>query len=386
MKTLYILIITLFIHQTGFCQNSGNKTLLIGEFYTDKNNDQHQYLIGLKFSGGILQKRDTIYYGPTFKKDKKNNYSPFFGIEFGNKICNNRYLVTFGGFVVDMKEKKMLKEADGNLIRSTSDTLIFFTENLFRGTYYTFLELKTGNLTKKEIKDYKRDYSDTIQSPNGKYAIEIDYSKLPYRIFLRNDSGKELIVPDAGTGTPLVMEASTFPRVPVAWIDSTKIIYCKFDNNYNVKFLSGEVVLVDVYKRTKQIIGKLDNLKEARRNARFLFNDVNELLLRYSESYFYINTDSVFIKEITRYKLNHSFSFDLAVDKDWKQKIFFQGEQIGYYHFLDSYTTSGFIALGMRDKGTYTGADKVGIWNENTKAWLIIPEPHLIDIIGWIDE
>jgi hypothetical protein len=384
VKTSHTFFVLLFIFKLSFSQDSGSKTLLIGEFFTDKNDEQYQYLIGLKFSNGRLLKRDTISYGPTFKK-KNGDFESFFRIDFKNTIYSNRYLITFGGMVVDLKLRKILKEEDGDLIKSTNDTLTFFTENLFRGVYYTFLDLKTGNVSKKEIKNYKRDFSDNIKAPSGNREVYVDYSELPYRIFLITKGKKELLVSNAGYATPLKSTGS-FPLVPIHWIDSARFLYVRFDMNRLKWNYTGSVILYNTKSKSEQIIGFLGTVKEFIVNAKFFVTPENGLLLRSENNHYKIIADSPLVEKISKYQLPHLFSYAFFSNDDWKQKLYYHDEYIGEYHFLDTHTTSNYLALGMRDKGTYTGADKIGIWNTFTKQWLIIHEPKLIDIIGWIDE
>ena len=381
----FLFIILILTVQPVISQTSQAKTLLIGEFYTDKENDeQYQTLIGLTFQDGKLIQRDTIYSGPTLKK-KGDEFHSFFRIEFSNIIYRDRYLITFGGAVIDMKTKEMIKEDDGRYKEASGDTLIFFTENLFRGNYFSYLNLSTRNITHKEIKNYRHDYSEEVFSPSGKYYLDVDYSKLPYKIYLVKGKQKELIVPNAGMGSPMNGGAS-FPIVPLYWTDSTHFLFARFDRNFNPWISTGTVILYNIKRKSELIIGYLGKVKDYVINARFLKDEANGLMLMVGHRYFHINHDSIEVVEKSRFNLENSFSYDLYVDDDWRQKIYFENSEIGNLHFLESFATSNYVALGLRDKGTYTGSDKIGIWNNYTKDWLIIPEPHLIEIIGWIDE
>lgn len=382
MKTILALFVVVFISYSSFGQEDDIRVLLLGEFSKDEEGEQVQNLVGLYFNNGKFLKKDTIVSGPTFKKVRKDDFDPYFRLEFTNKLYKDRYLITFRGPVVDIKKGK-LYDVDGELKEKREDTLIFFTENIFKGTYYTYLNLANGVITKKYIEDYKRDYSEATVSPDKKTSINVDYSKLPYRITLTKNGKKQVIVENAGYGTPYKGSA-TFPLVPVHWIDSTRFLYGRFDLDKKNWKHTGCIVLYDTRFQSEIIIGYLGVVKEFMVNSKFMNSPDDGLLFTASRRYFKVNVDAYEIKEISRIGIGNGFSYDLFVDEDWKQKLFFNGEQISNFHFIGEYTTKDYIAVGIRDKGTFTGPDRVGIWNRHNKSWLILPEPDLIDIIGWI--
>src|ERR1043165_1844503 len=186
---LFLLIFSVILF-AGFYMPQKRVSLIIAAYDDNAAVNHLQHLMNYVFVDGAMLSQETLLSVPTTKSGVKGNYVRF---DIGkNHIYRNRYIVTGIGNVIDIKTKKILVEERGDFIKFSGDSIIFHTNDIFKGKYYSVLDLRTEKFQKVENPNY---------NPLPRPDVEVDETKQPFSISAYAVSGKQdLLVKDAGYG------------------------------------------------------------------------------------------------------------------------------------------------------------------------------------------
>ena len=139
--TLFSFFIILTVVLAGFHPPEKKVSLLIAEYDNNAAKNHMQHLVNYVFIGGTMISKETLLSVPTQKEGVKGNYVRF---DIGkNKIYRNRYVVTGIGNVIDIQTKKLLVSEQANFVAFKGDSIIFYTNDIFKGKFFSVLNLKT---------------------------------------------------------------------------------------------------------------------------------------------------------------------------------------------------------------------------------------------------
>ena len=190
-------------------------SLLIAEYDDNAAVNHLQHLVNYVFVDGAMVSRETIVSLPTQKVGVKGNYVRF---DLGkNRIYRSRYVVTGIGNVIDIKTKKLLVEERGDFVAFSGDSIIFYTNDIFKGKYYSVLNLKTEKFGKVENANY---------NPLPRPDVEVDETTKPFGISAYYVNGKQdILVKDAGYGEaqPLLGE-DVKRKFQIFWLDNSSFL------------------------------------------------------------------------------------------------------------------------------------------------------------------
>ena len=367
--------------------------LLVAEFRIDRPRAaNYTYLVSYNFENGQLQSKDTILGAETFKKDTKGRFNRYVRFEFGgNFIYTKRYVVSGTGNVIDIKEKKLVIEEGDNFIAAHGDTMIFHRANIFTGTGYLVLNLKTGEYRFLNHEERNRDKIGR-SSPDQAHYLSIDRSKIPYKICLHDTKGqKKSLVGDAGHG-PNITGGSQFPTIETHWLTNTTFLYTvhklggidstQFDSvsRFYSKFYSTVTLHhFDITSNNDTDFYRLDSVRQGDVNDRFFKDDIGQLIYRTS-SYDYHRVDTVQKRLLPYplYELGNGFSFENKPGSEGN-RIFHQGKEIGIVRPFSRVLGKGIIAFEE-------GENPINVWSEQTQRWSKINIPWISSLVGWVDE
>lgn len=379
----------LFILASIFCFSQTKKQrLLVAEYRIDSPRaGNYTYLVSYNVGNGTYISKDTIFQAPVFKKGViKGSYVRY---DLGkNFIYKNRYVIAANGAVIDTKKRCLVREQSDHFVEELGDTLIFYRNNIYIGTGYLSLDLKTGNY--EFIKDstwYKpKKY---LASPDGKHYISIDKRNIPYKVCLNDENGnRKILVQDAGHG-PYTIDTQ-FPTIETHWLDNKSFLYAVHKpqkdllgnilyqvtiHRYNIEHLTDVVFFVfDSIAKPKVAF-----------NGSFFIDAIGQTIYKATSGKSYIvDTANQILSETKFSQLGYKFS---SVGNKDGINFQYKNHNIGTLWCIEPTVSDGVIAVMYGEAGSNLGYPKgLGVWTQSTQKWKTIDIPWISNIIGWIYE
>ncbi len=379
----------------------GVKSLIVAELDRNRDEEQLQHLVSYNFIDGELNNKDTLSSSPT----KEMRWDVGF-----NEIFNNRYALSFGGPLINLKDNKVLAKIAHRFVAYKKDT--FFFEKI-GSDCLAYFDYELGEFTVDSNRQFPREMDSYSQ--NLTKGVEVDYSVIPRRIFLYTQRDKKLLIPDAGNGPPLKDISSSFPKIPIKWLNNDTLFYVRFFDTRTFDFdkydfdviVSRDSVLkketnefVELYLPTKMEVYKVvvstgtqqlmlyrENIPRGIMNPRFEVGKSGEFILLAKVGAFNYNEMTDKFEEVRYNSLGNGFTFesDDALNSD----IFYKNTKVGNHKCAcyNAKTCAEFIALEYRDDSSQLGKTKgVKVWNSISGQWTTIDIPWIFDIIGWIEK
>ena len=372
------LILMIFIQLNLYGQIEDCKSLIVAEYQKGENGvGNFTWLTTYNFKNGKYISKDTILAAPTSKKGEYGSYVRF---DLGKNLIHlNRYLISGIGNIIDLKEEKIILDESDELIKTTDKSILFHRSNLFSGTGYLTFDLKTHEY--KFINKDSKPSRNHLYSPNRNYLIEIEKSKIPYQIILSNKKGKTIFEAECGFGTSMSIYSSSFPNVPIFWINDNNFICAEYKGN-EVK-----VIKINTAELKQEHICKIDSIPEAVSNAYFYFDLENNLIFNCAKGDYKIDLKNKSTEQINFYERGNNFKVEIE-QSEIGRKILFEEELIGnpWCNGYNAQTTKELIAIEYGEPKSNLGNPKgIKIWSSETKKWLTIEIPWVCGIIGWTE-
>lgn len=364
-----ILASILLISLWSYTPPSSTVSLLVAESTPGKKNIQELYQY--TFVDGNFAGRAKIVSVPTIKEGGGGSYVRF---DIGtNRIYRNRYVITGIGNIIDIEGGKVLLEEKDQFVKFSGDSIIFYTDDIFKGKYYSFFDLKTSTYSKIENPAYK---------PNPGRDIEVDYSSKIYKIWYYPPSAqKVLLVKDAGYGEEFGDKRAT---VPVIWIDNGSFIYASYSAGKDV----ATVFKVNMDKTTEEI-GSIAAIPHSDFNSYFYKDPEGNIHFACAKGVFEVDMKKKKISQLKTESLGNGFTVETEENPQQGRTIQYNGSEIGKYFFnyRGCKTHKGHIALNydiVVQKERYPQG--VTTWSEATGKWREIGGGDVVAIVGWIEE
>lgn len=291
-----------------------------------------------------------------------------------NRIYRNRFLVTDWGDVVDLSTRKVVHQSKGELVEIDGDHVVIklnrtdqegiFTYNLQTGKYE---QLKSPNVY--EIKGEL--------SPDKKYVASKDYSK--GLIFKEVKTGKEKVV-KGSFGVGLSSEASEFGKLPILWLDNSRVLTQNSNGDLRIVHINGKV------ERVLQI-----DLKNEPYKSPELYRNANGEIIYSCYDSFIIDLENKKSRKYESFAIGEGFHFkaDESVKNDWGtgSVFYFNDAEIGRIWSGSRSASNGFLAVIYGKEGTNLGSpDGVKVWSNINRNWTTLEIKWSPRIIGWITE
>ncbi len=305
------------------------------------------------------------------KKDGKDNIRTDIGI---NTLYNNRYLITGIGNIIDLKDKKVLFDGRATLIRCGNDSAIFYTNDIFKGKFYSVYNFKTNNYA--EVKNL-------LFKPKLGLDVEFDKTTQPYKINLYPQSKPKVeLVKDAGYGQTGTTDISK-PDPAMWWIDKSNFAYANFNKeNTEVIFYK-----VNVDTKASTLIGKVA-IKPELLSAKLQKISNTQTILFCGNKQIFIDATANTITDLVFTNPSNGFSAECKTNS-YGHLIKLNEKEVGKYHFqLKNFKTETNIAAIVKEliMGPESYQQGLGVWNNGKPGWETVDAEDVLTLVGFIKE
>ncbi|MBL0330911.1 MAG: hypothetical protein IPP64_16245 [Bacteroidetes bacterium] len=350
-------------------------SLLVAEYDDNAAANNLQHLVNYHFVDGAMVSKETVISLPTQKAGVTGNYVRF---DLGkNRIYRNRYVVTSIGNVIDIKTKKLLVAERGDFIAFKGDSIVFRTNDIFKGKYYSVLDLRTEKFGKVENANY---------NPLPRPDVEVDETTKPFSISAYAVSGKQdVLVKDAGFGEAQPLLGDDVKRkFPIFWLDNTSFLYANFSKNQQ----SATIYKVNINHSIEKI-GEITEIPATAANAFFEFASDGGVVYACGKGRFAIDIKKKMVTKLVNQPIGNNFFLEADENPKYGRSILYELEVIGkkWCRLENAKTVSGYAAFQSEIvMGEERYPQGVAIWNTTNKKWTTLYITNLSDIVGWVEE
>ena len=365
LKFIFLLLIT-----TPFLAQEVKQGLIVVHVDPNGKSEFRQKIMVYHFLNGHYTGRDELIT-VNGKKDGKDNIRTDLGI---NTLYNNRYLITGIGNIIDLKDKKVLFDGRANLIRCSNDSAIYYTNDIFKGKYYSVYNFKTSQYG--EVKNL-------LFKPKVGQDVEFDKTTAPFKInFYPQSKPKILLVSDAGFGQSGTKESRT-PDPPMYWIDNSNFVYTYFNKeNTELSFYK-----VNIDSKSNTLIGKVPAKPEAQ-IAQIQKVSNTQAILFFGTKQIMIDITANTVTDLQYTKPANGFSFECKTNP-YGHIVKLNDKDVGKYHFQPkNFKTETNIASFVKELvvGPESYQQGMAVWNFNKQGWESVDSEDVLTLVGWIKE
>jgi hypothetical protein len=291
-----------------------------------------------------------------------------------NQIFYNRYLITAMGNIIDLKDKKVLLDEKASLVRVSNDSAIFYTNDIFKGKFYSVFDFKTKQYT--EVKDL-------LFKPLPGRDIEFDKTSSPFKIcYYPQGKPKVVLTADAGYGQSGTKTNFT-PDPPLCWLNNDAFVFVNF-NKANTEML---IQKMEVDTKTITQIGKL-SIGPEKTPAWMKQVNAGELMLWYGNKQILIDLKASSVRVLENSQEAYGFSYAFKSDAKGRA-VMLNGKEMGKFHFetrnfIATEKTAAFVKELRIGADTYQ--DGLMVWNYTKKDWEHVDADEVLAVVGWIRE
>jgi hypothetical protein len=360
---------------SAFCFAQNKVSLIVAEYDDNAAVNHLQHIVNYTFVDGAMVSKEELLSIPTQKAGVKGNYIRF---DIGkNRMYRNRYIVTGIGNIIDIKNKKILLEEKGEFVKFSGDSVIFYTNDIFKGKYYSVYNLATEKYQKIENANY---------NPLPRPSVEVDETAEPFVINAYATNGKqEVLVKDAGYGEaqPLIGE-NVKRKFPIFWLDNGFFLYANFSKSQH----TASIYKVGTDKSVEKI-ADIDEIPATAENTSFEYDAAGNIIYTCGKGRFVIDIKKKKADPVIFETVGNNFYVESAENAKYGRAIKFESTETGkkWCRFDNAQTTNGYAAF---QTDMVIGSDRypqgVAVWNSTTKKWTNLDVSSLANIIGWISE
>jgi len=370
----YIVICSTALLLSAFCFAQKKVSLITAEYDDNAAVNHLQNIVNYTFADGVMISKEILLSVPTQKKDVKGNYIRF---DIGkNKLYRNRYIVTGIGNIIDIQSRKVLLAEKDDFVAFNGDSVIFHTNDIFKGQYYSVFNLKTEQYQKVQNANF---------NPLPRPDVEVDESTNPFTINAYSVSGKkEVLVKDAGYGQaqPLIGGDVKF-RFQIFWLDNSSFLYANFSRNQQS---------VSIYKvgtdKNAEKIADIDAVPATAANNFFEYDAAKNIIYTCAKGRFMIDLKKKKAEPVSFENVGNNFWVESAENARYGRTIKFDATEAGkkWCRFDNAQTTKEYAAFQTEMViGPERYPQGVAVWNTTTKKWVLLDASSIANIIGWVE-
>lgn len=360
------LIFTAFVQQTP----NGATSLIVAVYDTQNLSQVVQHIYRYNFLGGEFIGKEKVIT-VTGRKDSKDYIRCDVGV---NRIYKSRFLITGIGNIIDLQTKKVVSDNRAQWVSNRGDSIIFYTNDIFKGKFYSYFNIKTG--VYEEIK------SPLFKAIKGQ-DIEVDYSTQNRRIYLYPpNAAKILLVNDAGYGEALVTGTKN-SNIPFYWLDDNQFLF----PYYNVSKNECTLILYNVKDKSQTRFEKIIDIPKSRENSYFDQDGEGNLEYVCAKGKFIVDVKGKKLNPIVFEHLGHHFDVEYY-EQPYGHSIKYGKDEIGKYHFDLRQVKSGKNAIALYNLmkiGPEFYPQGIAVWDKNAKKWLTVEADEVASICGWAE-
>lgn len=289
-----------------------------------------------------------------------------------NIIYKQRYLVTGIGNIVDLKDKKILFDGRAELVRISNDSAIYYTNDAFKGKYYSVFNFKT--LQYGETKNL------LFKALLGK-DIEFDKTVKPFRMnYYPQGKPKKVITEDAGYGQQNVKDTKYTPDPPKFWLDDSTFIYPKFGKN-------GQDITVEKVSIESGVIKTLGTTSISTGiSPAYWERSGKDLLILHCGGQLHVDLVKGTVTTPAQNKPDNGFSYSLVSDAKGRS-LFYNNKEIGKFSFdTENFLTASQVAAAVKMLVIGNEAYQQGlqVYSAVSGQWQKIDAEEVTAILGWV--
>ncbi len=368
MKTIFTLLFFLCLTPAIYLsQGNVKQSLYVVHVDASGKSAFRQRIFAYHFLNGSFVGRDEV-----MSFDGKKEGKDYIRTDRGNnQIYNNRYLITGMGNILDLKDKKVLFDGRASLVRCNNDSAIFYTNDIFKGKFYSVYDFKAQQY--KEVKDL-------LFKPRPGRDVEFDKTTSPYKIcYYPVGKPKVILTLDAGYGQQGTKEGSV-PDPPLYWMDNDNFIYVYF-NQANTELLINKM---NVDTKVVTQIGKITIAKE-KIPATFTKINKDQLILWLGNKQVFIDLTVSTVNLMDSSRPDHGFTYEFKTDPKGRV-VKLNGKDVGKFHFETRNFSAGENAAAFV-KELMIGADSyqqgIMVWNFTKQGWEQVDADEVLTLAGW---
>lgn len=365
----YHIVFCLFFALAGAAQDLKQKLIVV---HVDPagGNQFKQQIFAYHFLNGTFTGRDELITVQGRKEGKD-----YIRTDIGrNTLYKNRYLITGIGNIIDLEEKKVLLDQRAVLVRCSNDSAVFFTNDIFKGKYYSVFDFGSGQYG--EVKSL------TFKALPGR-DVEFDKTSSPFRInYYPVGASKITICEDAGyeqSGT----KQNHSPDPPLCWLDNDHFVFGRFNReNTELAFYR-----LTIDSKTSELLGKVA-ISGAGDVAEMRSFSPGKLLVRMGSRQILVDCKAKTVVELTFTEPDNGFSYECKGSAAGRV-IKLDNKEVGKLSFRPvNFTTGKGIAAVVKEISVGTESYQQGlvVWNSVNKTWSQVDADEVLSLVGWINE
>jgi hypothetical protein len=375
MKTISSIFLFLYISVVCFSQQTSS--LLIAEYDENGAENKIQHLVKYSFKNGELIERVPIVSVKIIDEKTQKNYVRF---DVGtNHIYRNRYIITGIGNIIDIKNKKILHDLQEPFVACMGDSVLFYTNDIFKGKYYSIYNLKTEKYFKVENPNFK---------PFGNSEVEFDVFTQPFTISKYDISGrKTVLVSDAGYGEANLKDPTKAKQIPpIYWLDKNKTAFVYA--NYSKTHKSATLYKVGLDGKPEKI-GVIDSIPMVAANSFFKAGVDGNIIYSCGKGRYLVDVQNKKLEKITFENAGYGFTIESKENQEYGRIIKYNNTEIvkKWCRFDNAQTTTDYIAI---ENEMHVNGERfpqgVAVWYNPTAKWKKLKLFELASIVGWITE
>lgn len=366
----FVVVIVFCLIQLTFFGQDVKQGLIVIHVDPSGKGDFKQKIYKYNFLNGHYQSREELLTVQG-KKEGKDYIRTDLGI---NQLYKERYLITGIGNIIDLKDKKVLFDGRANLVRLSNDSAIYYTNDAFKGKFYSVYNFKTN--TYGEVKSL------TFKAKVGA-DVEFDKTALPYKLnYYPQNKPKVLLAADAGYGQINTSDVSK-PDPTLWWIDNANFVYA----NYNKENTELTINKVNIDSKAIATVGKIV-IKPETTSAKFLVLSNKEALIFLGAKHILIDLTANTVSDLQFSKPTENFSYECKTNS-YGHIIKLNDKEIGKYHFqTKNFKTSKNIAAIVKEinLGNESYQQGLGVWNNDKQKWESVDCEDVLTLVGFVKD
>lgn len=359
----------------NFLPAGKKRFLVIAEYDPQAASNHIVHIVRIPFTDGVPGAREKVM---DVTIQQSGDKTPRVRFDLGrNEIYRNRYIITAYGQVVDMVAKKVLVDTHDQFVKASGDSIVFYTNDIFRGKYFSVLNLNTGSFAQVTSPTY---------NPLPGQDVEPDCSQRNFKIWYYPPSKPKVeVVKDAGYGEDVALVPNGKPRLPMHWADNVNFVYPYYNATHDV----ATIYKVNSVTHEQKKIGLIDQLPENHRYSEFITEPEGSLVYSCARGYFRIDLKKNTVEEMKFFRIGHGFETALEETDGKGNEVKHNGQSIGYYFCtpkLAVATENGIAFPFEMVLGKERYLQGAAYWSAETGKWKTTSDSDLCAVIGWTTE
>lgn len=372
MKKYAVVLCFLFLLPAMYrAQNNFRQSLYVVHVDASGKSAFKQRIFAYHFLNGSFTGRDEV-----ISFDGRKEGKDYIRTDRGpNRIVYNRYLITAIGNIIDLKDKQVLFDGKASLVRVSNDSAIFYTNDVFKGKFYSVYDFKAHQY--KEVKDL-------LFKPRPGRDVEFDKTTSPFKIcYYPQGKAKVILTQDAGYGQSGTKD-KFIPDPPLYWLDNDEFIYVHF-NQANSEM---HINKVKIDTKTITQVGTTLHISKEAVPAWISRVSAEQLLLHLGNKQIVIDLKQASVNLLESSQPDHGFSYAFKTDPKGRV-ITLQGKEIGKFHFETcNFSAAEKTAAFVKELriGADTYQDGLMVWNYTKQSWERVDADEVLAVAGWVKD